>query len=66
MGANIVTLVRTALAVIILALFQLSFPFRPPAFLLTILVFYMDSLDGWLARKFNVASNFGALLKDAG
>jgi phosphatidylglycerophosphate synthase len=56
MGTNIVTLV----------LFQLSFPFRPAAFLLTILVFYMDSLDGWLARKFNVASNFGALLKDAG
>jgi phosphatidylglycerophosphate synthase len=66
MGANIVTLVRSALAVITLALFQLSFPFRLAAFLLSILIFYMDSLDGWLARKFNVASNFGALLKDAG
>jgi CDP-alcohol phosphatidyltransferase len=28
----------------------------------------MDSLDGWLARKFKVASDFGALfdIKDAG
>jgi len=61
LGANVVTLARMALAVITLVLFQLSFPFRVAAFLLTILVFYMDSLDGWMARKFKVASDFGAL-----
>ena len=61
MGANVVTLARTALAVITLVMFQLRFPFRVAAFLLMILVFYMDSLDGWIARRFNVASDFGAL-----
>lgn len=61
MGANVVTLARTALAVLTLVMFRLRFPFRVAAFLLMILVFYMDSLDGWIARRFNVASDFGAL-----
>jgi phosphatidylglycerophosphate synthase len=64
MSANIVTLVRMALAIMTLALFQFSSGFRVAAFLLTIIVFYMDSLDGWMARKFS--KYFPRELKDAG
>jgi len=40
--------------------------FRVAALLITILVFYMDSLDGYIARKLGVASDFGALFDITG
>ena len=32
------------------------------ALILTILAFALDGVDGWVARKFNEVSKFGALL----
>jgi len=47
-------------------MFQLGFYWGLAALLLTILVFYMDSLDGYVARKLGVASEFGALFDITG
>lgn len=66
MSANIITLFRVFLAIITLILFQMGFYFRVAAILLTMLVFYMDSLDGYIARKLGVASDFGALFDITG
>lgn len=61
MSANIITLSRIFLAMFTLIMFQMGLYFRVAALLITILVFYMDSLDGYIARKLGVASDFGAL-----
>lgn len=66
MSANIITLFRVFLAIITLIFFQMGFYFRVAAILLTMLVFYMDSLDGYIARKLGVASDFGALFDITG
>ncbi len=66
MSANIITLVRIALAVATLIMFRMGFYFRIAAILTTILVFYMDALDGYIARKLGVASDFGALFDITG
>ncbi|KPK81105.1 MAG: hypothetical protein AMS25_07800 [Gemmatimonas sp. SM23_52] len=66
MSANIITLTRIILAVVTLVMLQMSFYFRVAAVLTTILVFYMDSLDGYIARKLGVASDFGALFDITG
>jgi CDP-diacylglycerol--glycerol-3-phosphate 3-phosphatidyltransferase len=47
-------------------MFTLGFYQRISATILTIIVIYMDSLDGYIARKLNIASDFGALLDIAG
>jgi len=47
-------------------MFQLGFYWGLAALLLTLLVFYMDSLDGYVARKLGVASEFGALFDITG
>ena len=66
MSANMITLTRIILAIITLIMFQLDFYFRIAALLVMILVFYMDSLDGYIARKLGVASDFGALFDITG
>jgi CDP-diacylglycerol--glycerol-3-phosphate 3-phosphatidyltransferase len=66
MSANIITLSRIVLAIITLVMFQMSLYFRVAAVLITMLVFYMDSLDGYIARKLGVASDFGALFDITG
>jgi CDP-diacylglycerol--glycerol-3-phosphate 3-phosphatidyltransferase len=66
MTANIVTLIRIGLAIVTLSMFQMGFYFRIGAILLTGLVFYMDALDGYVARKLGVASDFGALFDITG
>ena len=66
MSANIITLTRIVLAIITLVMFQMSLYFRVAAVLITMLVFYMDSLDGYIARKLGVASDFGALFDITG
>lgn len=63
---NIVSIFRIVLVFVTIWFFTLSEIFAIIAFFLTIVVIYMDSLDGYLARKFNVASDFGALLDIAG
>ena len=66
MQANIITLVRIVLVFITVWLFTLGFYFRVAATIFTIIVIYMDSLDGYIARKLGISSDFGALLDIAG
>jgi len=66
MAANIITLGRILLAFFTLILFQGGFGWRIAAVLLTILVIYLDSLDGIVARKLGAASDFGALFDITG
>lgn len=66
MAANMITIVRVILAFIAIALFNLNFYFTLAAVLLTILVIYLDSLDGYVARRLKLASDFGALLDITG
>lgn len=66
MSANIITVLRVILAFLTIFLYGREFPLPLVAFLLTILVIYMDALDGTIARRLGVASDFGALLDITG
>ena len=66
MAANIITLGRILLTLPVIILFQGGFVQRIMAVLLIILVIYLDSLDGIVARKLGVASDFGALFDITG
>ena len=66
MIANIVTLIRIGLVFIAVLLFGTGFYGQLAAFLLTILIIYMDALDGYVARKLNTASDLGALFDITG
>ncbi|GAB4369547.1 MAG: hypothetical protein Kow0042_11320 [Calditrichia bacterium] len=66
MAANVITLGRIMLVFLVVVLFQLGFYMRLLAVALTILVIYLDSLDGYVARKLGVASDFGALFDITG
>lgn len=63
---NSISLGRVALAFVAIGMFNLNFYFTVAAAVLTIIVIYLDSLDGYVARKFGVASDFGALLDITG
>ena len=66
MAPNLITLGRIALALVVMLIFELGFYWRLIAVLLTILVIYLDSLDGFVARKLHQASDFGALFDITG
>jgi CDP-diacylglycerol---glycerol-3-phosphate 3-phosphatidyltransferase len=66
MHANVITLGRIVLVFITMWMFTLGFPLRLAATILTILIIWLDSLDGYVARKLGTASDFGALLDIAG
>ena len=66
MAANIITLGRIIMVFLVIVLFQMGFYWRLLAVALTILVIYLDSLDGYVARKLGVASDFGALFDITG
>ena len=66
MAANIITLVRIGLVFVAILLFGTGFFGQLAAFLLTILIIYMDALDGYIARKLNTASDLGALFDITG
>ncbi|OGB62131.1 MAG: hypothetical protein A2Y94_12920 [Caldithrix sp. RBG_13_44_9] len=66
MAANIITLGRILLVFLVIIFFQMGFLMRLVAVVLTILVIYLDSLDGYVARKLGVASDFGALFDITG
>jgi CDP-diacylglycerol--glycerol-3-phosphate 3-phosphatidyltransferase len=66
MTANIITLIRIGLVFIAVLLFGTGFYGQLAAFLLTILIIYMDALDGYVARKLNTASDLGALFDITG
>lgn len=50
----------------VIVIFQFGFYWGIAALLLTLIVFYMDALDGYVARKLGVASEFGALFDITG
>ena len=61
--ANFITILRSILAVIAISLlFIENTAVYWIAFVLTIIVIWMDGLDGYVARKFNESSKFGAVL----
>ena len=66
MAANIITLGRILMVFIVLLLFQASFYLRLVAVVLTMVIIYLDSLDGYVARKLGVASDFGAIFDITG
>ena len=66
MAANIITVGRISLVFLVLFLFQMGFYIRIAAVFLTIFIIYLDSLDGYVARKLGVASDFGALFDITG
>lgn len=66
MTANIITLSRIGLVFVAVLLFGAGFYGQLLAFLLTILIIYMDALDGYVARKLGTASDLGALLDITG
>lgn len=66
MAANIITLGRILMVFIALLLFQAGFFLRLVAVFLTIVIIYLDSLDGYVARKLGVASDFGAIFDITG
>ncbi len=61
--ANFITILRMILAVVAIGLlFDKTPTTYITAFVMTILVIWMDGLDGYVARKFNESSKFGAML----
>ncbi|OGI01269.1 MAG: hypothetical protein A2Y25_01930 [Candidatus Melainabacteria bacterium GWF2_37_15] len=61
--ANFISIFRTLLSFVVAGLlFIQSDTVYWTAFVLTILVIWMDGLDGYVARKFNETSKFGAVL----
>ena len=66
MAANSITLGRIFLVFGVVLLFQGSFWLCLCAVVLTVLVIWLDSLDGYVARKLGVASDFGALFDITG
>ena len=67
MEANIITLFRIVMVFVTIGLFQINSVYaRAIATLLVVFVIYLDSLDGYVARKLKVASNFGALFDITG
>lgn len=61
--ANFITILRTIFAFLVVSiLFVHTKQMYLAAFILTIIVIWMDGLDGYVARKFNETSKFGAVL----
>lgn len=61
--ANFITMIRVFMSFIVVLLLMLQTQAcYIAAFILTILVIWFDGLDGFVARKFNQASKFGAML----
>ena len=66
MTANVITLARIGLVFVAVLLFGDGFYGQVLAFVLTVLIIYMDALDGYIARKLGLASDLGALLDITG
>ena len=63
MLANFITLFRIFLVFVVVWLLTMKEPSASwSAFFLTVVVIWFDGLDGYVARKFNQASKFGAVL----
>ena len=61
--ANFISILRVILCFVVAGmLFKETDAVYVTAFILTIIVIWMDGLDGYVARKFNETSKFGAVL----
>lgn len=63
---NLITLLRLALVFAVIALLGQNFYLNAAMFLLTAVVLWLDSLDGYLARKLKQTSDFGAIFDIVG
>lgn len=63
---NYITLGRIVLVIGVIILFQHNFAASLIGMVLTPIVFWLDSFDGWWARRHNMASDFGALFDITG
>ena len=62
---NFITILRNIFAIMlvtVLIMFHNSDKVLMGSFLMTIIIIWMDGLDGYFARKFNESSKFGAVL----
>ena len=67
MEANAITLFRICMVFVTVGLFQVdSLLVQGAAVLMVVLVLYLDALDGVVARKLNISSDFGALFDITG
>ena len=66
MWPSIISAVRVALAFVNIALYPLGFRWAVAAVALTIVVIWMDALDGWVARRTGQSSDMGALIDITG
>ncbi len=66
MQANLVTLIRVLLVFVVVALFQVNVYMSAAMLVLSVLVIWMDALDGYVARKLGISSDFGALFDIVG
>ena len=67
MYANIITLVRICLVFVTVGLFSMGSVYgNAVATILIGLVIYLDALDGYVARRLNTATDFGALFDITG
>lgn len=61
--ANLISLLRTILCLITVGLlFTQTYAMYITCFWLTVIVIWMDGLDGYVARKFNESSKMGAVI----
>ncbi len=67
MEANIITLFRICLVFLAVGLFEIGWVYgNAISTILVVLVLYLDAFDGYVARKFKVASDCGALFDIVG
>ena len=65
--ANMVTGIRVLLILVVAGLlYTSSFSYRLAALILVIIVIFMDSLDGYIARKYNFTTTAGTLIDITG
>ena len=61
--ANYITLIRTLLSFAVVAMLHVRTKWMyVAAFVLTVLLIWMDALDGYVARRFNETSKMGAVV----
>jgi phosphatidylglycerophosphate synthase len=62
MQANLITLIRSLMVFVVIGLYGVSTIACAVALVLTVVVLYMDALDGIIARRLGCSSDLGAYL----
>ena len=63
---NLITLVRVVLVFLAVSLYGRGFASAVAAVALTVVIIWMDALDGWVARRTGQTSDMGALVDITG